>query len=326
MQPTHQLQNWIPDLLSDWQCQDHNCGLDQIHITFQSNEVGPLTLPRLDARYDWLPSPALTFGDKELPAAFVAHPCSLKTSLAKGTVAITIMDDQENCSYSKMVRLVYLVYTTDPLCEAAINCNVFSSQVSKCQSYGAAAVIVMQKEPSFPIDMNCVGSECMNPPNIPAANIPYQEILRKWWVLSDYWCQGFGCTSCNFYFFFISLGLDIWLLSSPTPHLPTSSLLLTTMAIWLKQAGSSIPQCISLHGKLSGWVPNPFTLPLIWCVHPHYCGHSLLHTYFQVQLSEISWEKAEWACIYFQCVQSQHHEWLSWGCCKHLTPSWSVSN
>ena len=36
IQPLHQVGNWIPGVLKQWTCQDHNCGFDQVVI--QSNK------------------------------------------------------------------------------------------------------------------------------------------------------------------------------------------------------------------------------------------------------------------------------------------------
>ena len=63
-----------------------------------------LTLPRLDARYDWLTSQASRFSNKTQPAVFVKDGC-VQSAVAKARVAI-VMYNGVNCSYAKMVRVL----------------------------------------------------------------------------------------------------------------------------------------------------------------------------------------------------------------------------
>ncbi|ELU13514.1 hypothetical protein CAPTEDRAFT_163986 [Capitella teleta] len=154
--PTQSLTKWIPDLLFDWRCEDHNCGIDELWISLSSHSSSlNFTSMRLDARYDWLPSPVSTFGSKFLPVSSVSDPC-VKPSVVKGTVAIVTYDSSTNCSYHAMISSLAMA--------------------------GARAAIIMQKFPEFPVDMNCHGNECSRPINIPATNIPFQPELHNWFA------------------------------------------------------------------------------------------------------------------------------------------------
>ncbi|KAJ8320330.1 hypothetical protein KUTeg_001917 [Tegillarca granosa] len=90
----NELGNWIPSLLNQWQCVDHNCGLDQVVIQSE-NSLYPVVEKRHDARYDWLPNPASTFGNKTLQLVLTETGCQA-TSSVNGSVAMISMD---GCSY-----------------------------------------------------------------------------------------------------------------------------------------------------------------------------------------------------------------------------------
>ncbi|XP_071789142.1 uncharacterized protein [Asterias amurensis] len=155
----YQLGNWIPTVLQQWACQDHGCGLKQVvfqrkpsypnldlldQMALSWNQ--PLILKRLDARYDWLPSPA-GFGNKSTPVALSGDGCKQDASI-NATIAVVSAD---GCSFSKKISTMGLS--------------------------GASAVIVYAN-PDQPVqDMNCNGDECDQPPEIPATMVPYSQQL-----------------------------------------------------------------------------------------------------------------------------------------------------
>lgn len=67
------------------------CAVESLHY--------PLILKRLDARYDWLPSPASTFQEKSVSLLYVNDGCDV-TSQVKGQVAIVT---DMGCSYFQKV-------------------------------------------------------------------------------------------------------------------------------------------------------------------------------------------------------------------------------
>lgn len=140
---------WIPDLLQEWSCQDHNCGLDQVVIGDSDLQDVSLTLPRLDARYDWLPSPETTFNNRTLPAKVIGDGCA-EDEKAKGVIAIV---SEKNCDY-------------------------FVKFEAMAKS-GSLGVLVLQDVSPHPPDMNCKDDECNDPLNVPASTIPNHPFLRR---------------------------------------------------------------------------------------------------------------------------------------------------
>lgn len=66
-----------------------------------------LTLPRLDAHYDWLPSPETTFNNRTLPAKVIGDGCAADEK-AKGVIAIV---SEKNCDYFvKVGHLTHYYY------------------------------------------------------------------------------------------------------------------------------------------------------------------------------------------------------------------------
>lgn len=45
--PAYELGNWIPDILKEWRCEDHNCGYYQASFQAESSTV-PLSLSTFD--------------------------------------------------------------------------------------------------------------------------------------------------------------------------------------------------------------------------------------------------------------------------------------
>ena len=61
----------------------------------------PVVLKRLDARYDWLPSPSSTMGNKTLPMYYCHDGCETVTGV-NGSVALVTYNG--NCSVFGKVR------------------------------------------------------------------------------------------------------------------------------------------------------------------------------------------------------------------------------
>ena len=61
----------------------------------------PVVLKRLDARYDWLPSPSSTMGNKTLPMYYCHDGCETVTGV-NGSVALVTYNG--NCSVFEKVR------------------------------------------------------------------------------------------------------------------------------------------------------------------------------------------------------------------------------
>ncbi|XP_061174811.1 uncharacterized protein LOC133183952 [Saccostrea echinata] len=139
--PLWKLGNWLPTLLREWECVDHNCGYDQVLIQSDALDY-PTVLKRLDAHYDWLPSPVSAFGNKTLPLILTNSNGCQPTSSVNGSVALITTG---GCSYFKKMQAMH--------------------------NSGAIGVLVMQNKTEPPQDMNCQDSECSSPVPIPASMI-----------------------------------------------------------------------------------------------------------------------------------------------------------
>ncbi|GAB1609394.1 uncharacterized protein LOC115221110 [Argonauta hians] len=140
-----QLTNWIPTCLTDWSCSDHGCGYDQL-VILNKDHGTRTTFKRLDARYDWLPSP-VKFINHTLPLDVVWNSCS-------------------HISNASSPHAVALVYNN--------GCTIFE-QITNVQSAGYQGAVVMM-QPGEPLqDISCEGKQCSSPLTIFATAIPYSQ-------------------------------------------------------------------------------------------------------------------------------------------------------
>eukprot|EP00118_Oscarella_pearsei_P025576 m.308403 g.308403 ORF g.308403 m.308403 type:complete len:657 (+) comp43948_c0_seq1:423-2393(+) len=150
---------WISSLLSNWTCQDHGCGINQIEAVAEKGLV-PSPIRRLDARYDWL------FGRYEnggkFPLVDFKDGCTSTSATYTGHVALISRSGPRNCTFYTKVL------------------NAFKSNVS--------GVIVFSTPDDPLVDMNCAGAECGSLFPIPGTMISYedgtalQQALEAGWV------------------------------------------------------------------------------------------------------------------------------------------------
>ncbi|KAM7427339.1 hypothetical protein ABFA07_021507 [Porites harrisoni] len=159
--PVSTLGNWIPRVLSQWYCSGHNCGLDQIVVEDEQGEM-VCVARRLDARYDWLPSPDTLAKYGHLLVVYVGDACSPDTFVdrAAGHLAL-VSNETGNCSYF--------------------------IKVQNCQKNGALGVLVFARQNQPLEDMNCQGSECNTQLNIPATMITFDTGFKikgssRWYI------------------------------------------------------------------------------------------------------------------------------------------------
>ncbi|OQV13123.1 hypothetical protein BV898_12663 [Hypsibius exemplaris] len=169
--PVFQLGNWIPDLLKEWRCEDHNCGYYQavFHLENSNVPIGlslntmdclmhdancaarsngklqPVVLKRQDARYDWLPNMFVGFGAKSAQVVFAGPGCD-RNPVVRNKIALLT---DGSCSYFKKVQSM--------------------------QNSGSVGVIVVANTGEAIHDMNCQNTECSTVLNIPATMVPYDE-------------------------------------------------------------------------------------------------------------------------------------------------------
>ncbi|XP_077988926.1 uncharacterized protein LOC144443344 [Glandiceps talaboti] len=169
--PTYHLGNWLPSVFKYYACQDHGCGYDQIKFDITESKATPVVMKRLDARYDWLPSPVSVFGEKPTQIVSAGNGCQSRED-TKGKIAF-ISNDGE-CSYF--------------------------SRVSNMQKSGALGVIVYANPGGYVQDMNCHGDECRNILQIPATMIPYAAAILYQLTIGKVTATFQTTPSDNFYF------------------------------------------------------------------------------------------------------------------------------
>nr|XP_006821161.1 PREDICTED: uncharacterized protein LOC100372536 [Saccoglossus kowalevskii] len=146
----YNLGNWIPAVLNYYACVGHGCGYDQ--IVFQaSGDDTPYIMKRLDAHYDWLPSPVSAFGDKSTEITNAGNGCQGNIDV-KGKIALLSRNGE--CS--------------------------FFTRVSNMQKDGALGVIIFANAGGNIEDMTCQDEECDTQLEIPATMMPYNgDLLNR---------------------------------------------------------------------------------------------------------------------------------------------------
>ncbi|XP_033729101.1 LOW QUALITY PROTEIN: uncharacterized protein LOC117318180 [Pecten maximus] len=142
--PLDKLGNWIPDALSQWHCVDHLCGYDQVVVRSNASQF-PVVGKRLDARYDWLPSPSSVFGNKTLSMVRADTGCESIGSV-KGSIALVTSG---NCSFFQKVQTM--------------------------QRSGAIGVVVFSNKTETVQELTC-DNQCDTPLSIPATMVEYSGV------------------------------------------------------------------------------------------------------------------------------------------------------
>ena len=168
------MNNWIYDLLSDWSCEGHGCGFDQVEI-FSGIPLAN-KLKRLDARYDW----------------------ALNHNWKPETLQLVFEGDPCNCSSNKS-NTVVLVDDTETDCTVA-------QKVLNLQSYGAAGILVMADYKKPVRELNCYGADCNYQVNIPVSSIEHDFMVRFSARYFDVKVKLVSISSPNFFFTIDSFG------------------------------------------------------------------------------------------------------------------------
>ncbi|XP_021351177.1 uncharacterized protein LOC110448965 [Mizuhopecten yessoensis] len=143
--PLDKLGNWIPDALSQWHCVDHLCGYDQVVVRSDASPF-PVVSKRLDARYDWLPSPQSVFGNKTVSLVRAETGCN-SVEAVNGSIALV----------------------------ASGKCSFFQ-KVQTMQRSGAIGVVVFANKTESIQELSCNGGQCNTPLSIPATMVEYNSV------------------------------------------------------------------------------------------------------------------------------------------------------
>ncbi|KAK3106688.1 hypothetical protein FSP39_025233 [Pinctada imbricata] len=144
--PFYKLGSWIPAMLRQWQCVDHLCGLDQAVIQTNTTPY-PRVIKRLNARYDWLPSPESVFGNKTLPLVQAGDGCKTTTSV---NMSVALVSSQ--------------------------GCSVFD-KLSNMYKSGAKAVVIYADRGTPVQEITCKGEECTADISIPAVSVEWTDVF-----------------------------------------------------------------------------------------------------------------------------------------------------
>eukprot|EP00795_Rhopilema_esculentum_P014430 gene14430-5486_t len=146
--PTYQFGNWIPLVTSRWYCSGHGCGLDQASFEGKADGDVKFVSKRLDARYDWLPSP-YTLKAKHPKTKIVDYGdgCSVKEKIYAAS-SIILVSRKGSCSFFEKIQVG-----------------------SKAK---AIAVIIYSNENEALTDMTCVKEECATELKLPGTMITFE--------------------------------------------------------------------------------------------------------------------------------------------------------
>ena len=149
-----------------------------------------LVSKRLDARYDWLPSPSTALAKYgHLLVVFVGDACneSMFMNVSDDYLALVSMEGAK-CSYFTKVSSFSITiqhiaigmlwpYSSGKLFICHMFCHLLdiarSLQVQNCEKNGARGVLVYAARSQALVDMNCNGTECNTQLNIPASMISH---------------------------------------------------------------------------------------------------------------------------------------------------------
>ncbi|XP_032239840.1 uncharacterized protein LOC116619295 [Nematostella vectensis] len=171
--PVYELGNWIPYALNHWKCFGAGCALAQVAFKSEAGNIIRVS-ERLDARYDWLPSPhALSHNYTHLAVRYYGDAChhvkftrkSNKDKQNAGDV-----DEQKNAKRKKKRKASGKI----ALVSAAGNCSLFTKIVHMSRA-DVDAVLIYQSANEPVEELSCKGHHCFFPLRVAASMIPHRD-------------------------------------------------------------------------------------------------------------------------------------------------------
>jgi len=151
--PIYQVGNWLPLIMSRWYCSGHGCGFDQISVEGKEEGDVMFVMKRLDARYDWLPSPyKLKPKHSKVKVKFFSDGCKKKAESTTFSGKIALVSREGNCS--------------------------FFEKIMHAQLAGALGAIVFSTPTEPLVDMTCEGADCEEEMKIPGTMISYENGMK----------------------------------------------------------------------------------------------------------------------------------------------------
>nr|XP_058954000.1 uncharacterized protein LOC131781372 [Pocillopora verrucosa] len=165
--PVYDFGNWIPYALMHWPCFGTGCALAQVVIKSQEGEV-MLVTQRLDARYDWLPSPHnLIHKGAHYRVAYYGNACHFKSDWEEENrdgVSDETHEDQKTKAQGGHIALV----------SPGGDCSYFT-KIHNMNKVGVKAVIIYSEEDAPIKELSCKGHHCFKPLYTPASMISHKD-------------------------------------------------------------------------------------------------------------------------------------------------------
>lgn len=166
--PTFDFGNWIPYALMHWPCFGSGCALAQVLVKSKEGEV-VLVAPRLDARYDWLPSPHnLIHKHARFNIAFYGDACDLQSLWEQRQENQNDGDDKESKKQKEKTNEGRIALVSPG------GCSLFT-KILHMSKVGVHAVITYPKEHKPVNEVTCDGHHCFVPLRLSASMISYDN-------------------------------------------------------------------------------------------------------------------------------------------------------
>ncbi|KXJ29739.1 uncharacterized protein LOC110241053 [Exaiptasia diaphana] len=167
--PMFQLGSYIPYVLDHWQCFGSSCALPQVAVKDKAGDIISV-VERLDARYDWLPSPH-TFSHRHsmLKLKYYGDACELSTEDLSRAHSKDKLKDKKKSKKPGIIALVI-----------AGKCSLYRKIRNMSQAKAAGILIIQEAEKTVK-ELTCSGKHCYFPLRIPASMIRHTDgmVIRK---------------------------------------------------------------------------------------------------------------------------------------------------
>lgn len=165
--PLYNFGNWIPYSLMHWPCFGSGCALAQVVIKSTEGEV-MLVAPRLDARYDWLPSPhGLVHKHTRFQIVYHGNACHFQSNWGKRSQN---NHDKKTLKSQRTKAIEGHIALVSP----GGDCSFFT-KIQHMSKAGISAVIIYSEEDEPIKELTCDSHHCFTPLHISASMISHKD-------------------------------------------------------------------------------------------------------------------------------------------------------